>query len=105
MNFKDGDWRMSIHCIAHGQPRAYADSVYTYRVYFEWIPYDTRIKPEDKKFVPVAWNEELVKAKLQSVKKFYETKNLPDPFAPELVYLKKLDEGLWEFSVRERFTD
>lgn len=103
MNFKDGDWRMSVHCITSGQPRAYADSVYTYQVYFEWVPYDTRV--QEKKFIPVSWNEDLIKAKLQSVKRFYEKENLPDPFAPELVYLKKLDEGLWEFSVRERFTD
>jgi len=102
---KDGDWRMTVHCIQHGQPRPYADHIYVNQVYFEWIPYDTRVKLEDKKYEPVKWPESMIKQKLQVVQRFYETKDMPDPFAPELKYIKQLGPGLWEFEVRERFTD
>jgi len=103
IQLKDGDWRMTVVCLAAGQARAYADTIYTYQVYFEWIPYNFKIKLEDKKYEPVKWDEKMIIPKLKSICSWYD--ELPHPFAPSLDYIKKLDEGLWEFSVREQYND
>lgn len=100
------DWRMTVKCFSAGQPRPYADHIYRYQVFFEWISYDNRIKPEDRKWQPANWSEDVIKRKLKVVKFWYDKDERPaDWSAPRLAQLVHVATGIWEFEVREAFID
>jgi hypothetical protein len=98
--------RITVVCVAAGQPGPYADTVYTYRVLFEWQGIPGYRNP-DAPFVPRdGLDEERVRRHCRAICGWYEH---GDPQAnwssPFLDYLKKIGPGEWEFSVREAFTD
>lgn len=95
-----GDWRMTVEVLQYGQPRPFADSIYTYRVTFEIVPYFTN---QPMEFSICSWSKDVVKSKLKAVK-YWEDE--PDnAFEPYLKEIKQISTGVWEFTVIERFTD
>ena len=65
---KPGDWHMTVEILASGQPRAYADSYYYYRVTFEQCSYirkgNATTTPPNDTYEPVAWVQSLIEPKL-----------------------------------------
>lgn len=104
-DLKDGDWRMTVRCIHSGQTQRYGDTVRIYRAKFEWISWDTRVKPEDKKWELAAWNQDIILSKFKAVTSWYDKDKMPDPFVPVLEYIKKIDEGVWEICTRAAYND
>jgi hypothetical protein len=99
---KDGDFRISVECLRAGQPRPYADTFHAYRVTIEWIPYDTRIKPENKKFELVHWNNDIAEKYCRAIYNWNDDNKWP---GPRLNYFKQISQGIWEFEVIDDFTD
>jgi hypothetical protein len=99
---KSGDWKMTVVCLQAGQLRAYADTLHTYRVFFHWLPYKAAAT---KLWEPAPWaeNEALILPKLRAVHPWEDDPK--NPFQPRLDFARKVGPGVWEFSVREEYTD
>ena len=98
---KPGDWKMTVEVLASGQPRAYADTVHTYRVYFHRLPF----KLPGRLWEPAAeWSEAIVRPKLKAICGWVEDGEGRWP-SPRLVFIKNVGPGIWEFSVREPYLD
>ena len=109
-----GTFRVTVETRKAGQAHAYADSIGIYRIYVEWIPYNTRILEIERDFVPYDGSEDLIR---QWAKGFYGwsvdktgsnenmNENMNEHFASTLTRFERIDKGIWEWEVREAFTD
>ena len=101
---KGGDWKMVVQELAAGQAGNYADHVYTYRVFFHSIPYGPKVT---KVWEPAPWadDEAWVRPKLKAIRSWQEkAMRANNPFGSYLDFIKRVGPGVWEFSVRKRYT-
>lgn len=99
---KAGDWKMVVQTLEAGLAGNHADYVHTYRVFFHQIPYNT--KPT-KVWEPAPWadHEALVRSKLRIIE-HWDDGDGKNPFSPRLDFIGRVGPGVWEFSVRKRYT-
>ena len=96
---RPGTMRMTVETLAAGQPRAYADTRYHYRVTFEWVPW-----LGSTEFEPCTWHENIVTHYLRAIQG-WKNEGEGDWASPRLKFLKNPEPGVWEFMVVEAFTD
>lgn len=111
--------RVTIDHVYGGQPRAYADSIYITRVFFEhvnsWAPIERKDTGEDMQrgeWEPWDMDEKYIRERLLGLKCGFtefdysgSDHSMSAYFTLRLVYLKKLAPGLWEFKTLSAFTD
>ncbi len=100
---KGGDWKMVVQTLQAGQAGSYADTVHVYRVFFHRIPYNNK---STKVWEPAPWADSLdmVRPKLRAIRNWSVGDDVKNPFAPQLDYVQNVGPGVWEFSVRKRYT-
>lgn len=89
-------WHMEVECLAAGQPRAYADSVYTHKVTFTRRPPNGEVEPRDI-------DEKLVEAYCRLIEPWVD-EGEGNWASPELKYLRKEKPGVWKFCVTRAYT-
>lgn len=98
--------RITVECLATGQPRPYADTFHTYRLMFEWQGMEGCRNP-NAPFIPRdKLAESTVKRYARAIYNWTEEGDAYHDWAsPHLQYLKNVGPGIWEFSVKEEYTD
>ncbi len=103
-----------VETIRAGQPRPYASSEYEYKLTITGKnianPYNPKLAAPPVLIVgrnpPIERVRDLVRVLCHS---FYERKDMPDPFAPELKFLNKIEDTpthvTWHVLIREEYTD
>lgn len=94
--------RYTVETLQAGQPRAYADSVYHYRVTIEWQGLEG-YKNKDAPFKLHDWSPDIVKSKLRSLT--HNWKDDPKWWEPKLDYIKRISEGVYEVRIIQAYND
>jgi len=84
------EYYLLVDCLQQGQPRPYAPSIFEYNIV-------------DKSNPPLHKNTVLDFCN-GSLRKSYEKKNMPCPFAGERLSFEQVDERKYHYKVREEYT-
>lgn len=96
---KSGDYRLTVENIRAGQPRPYADSIYEFTIFAEWIPYG---KTE---LEPVKWIELIFISHAKGISYFKLKTEKREWHEKYLDSVVKVGEGKYKFIIIEPFTD
>jgi len=105
--------RVTYETLTAGQPRPYADSIYRYRIYFEWQGM-AGYKDKNAPFVPrdkmVATSNPHALAMVTKFAKAFSGWSEPtdhgfDWASTKLDYIKEVGPGVWEFQTSSAYTD
>ena len=88
--YKTDDYHFEVTTLAYGQPRAYADSFYHFKI-------------EDKSAEPQS-EEQVKKFCIEKLRKGCSKSEMPHPFAGEILRFTQTAEREWEYRVRELYT-
>lgn len=96
------DRRYTVKCLAAGQARAYARTVYRYQITYEWQGMEGFKNPDALFVINDKMMEESVRRDAKHFCGWTEA-NEGDWASTRLVYLKKTAPGVWEWEIKAEF--